>query len=235
MSIMAAPDDRLSVLVRDHTASLLRLARAHSLCPDDADDACQRALELYLERTDVREPTAASWLRSVCKHEAMRIRKARTRVVPAEDVEFDEQASPYVGELHDRALSLERVAQAREALLACSPDEARAMLLVADGASYREIGDLYDWSYTKVNRLLARGRTRFRRRFEAIATGRACESNRATLTAIVAGGASVDDFVALRPHLRHCSACRAELKASYERAGCPTENTSAKTPAASCR
>lgn len=109
------------------------------------------------------------------------------------------------------------------------------MLLFADGASYREIGQLFDWSYTKVNRLLARGRARFRSSFDAIASGRACASNRVTLEAIVAGEASVDDYVALRPHLRHCSACRAELKSLYERAACPTGDTLAQTPAPCCR
>lgn len=204
-------------LLRAHAPSLISMARAHSLCPDDADDAYQRALEIYLERADrVHAPTAASWLRTVCKHEAMRIRAARQRVLPEEDVEWDERPSPFLGEVHDRALSRERVAHVREALMACSAEERRAILLRADGATYAEIGGLCGWSYTKVNRVLARGRARFSHRYTTIETGRACDLFRPVLSKIVDGEASVDDFVALRPHLRHCGGCRAELKRLYE-------------------
>jgi RNA polymerase sigma factor (sigma-70 family) len=232
---IAAADDRLEALVRANSASLLRLALRHSLCPDDAHDACQRALEIYLERGDIREQTAAAWLRSVCKHEAMRIRQARQRVMPGEEFEFDEQPSPHGGDVHERALARERVAHVREALQACSSEETQALLLRAGGLSYREIGAVCGWSYSKVNRVLADGRARLHRRFNTIVSGRACAANRLTLNAIVAGEASVDDFVSLRPHLRHCSACRAELKALYAAAGCPTEDQSAKALAPFCR
>lgn len=81
-----------------HAESLLRLARRYSYCADDAQDAYQRTLEIYLERLDrVEEATAGAWLRTVCKHEAMRIRAPRQRVLPREEVDFDARPSTDVG------------------------------------------------------------------------------------------------------------------------------------------
>jgi RNA polymerase sigma factor (sigma-70 family) len=204
-------------VVRDNAASLLRLARRHSLCDDDAADAYQRTLEIYLRRVDrVDHATAPAWLRTVCKHEAMRLRAARQRVLAGEEVAWDERPSPDAADAQERVESLERVARAAEALQGCRPDEARAMLLRADGSSYAEIGELCGWSYAKVNRSLAQGRARFLARFAHIESGAACEGHLPVLSAIVDGEATPDDFLAVRPHLRHCASCRSTLKALYE-------------------
>jgi len=212
-----ATNERVVAVVQEHAASLLRLARQHSLCEDDAADAYQRALEIYLERVDrVDNATVGPWLRTVCKHEAMRIRAARQRVLPAEAVAWDAHPSLDAREVDERAASLERVAHAAEALRSCKPDQVRAMLLKADGSSYEEIGDLCGWTYTKVNRCLAEGRARFLRRFSEIESGEACDAYQPRLSAIVDGEATPDDFAALRPHLRHCAGCRSLLKAMYE-------------------
>ena len=42
------------------------------------------------------------------------------------------------------------------------PDERAALLLLGLGYSYREIGELRGWTYTKVNRCLAEGRAALR-------------------------------------------------------------------------
>jgi RNA polymerase sigma factor (sigma-70 family) len=216
MRIKPASRDRVSEVVREHAASMLRIARAHSLCEDDAADAFQRTLEIYLVRLDRIDHTrAGAWLRTVCKHEAIRLRAARQRVM-AEDVVWDERPSPDVSEAHERAESLERVALAADALRACRPDEARAMLLRADGSSYAEIGELCGWSYSKVNRSLVQGRARFLACFARIESGAACAGYLPVLSAIVDGEATPDDYLALRPHLRHCTRCRATLKAMYD-------------------
>src|SRR3954447_21280332 len=87
-------DDRVTAVIREHAASLLRIASQHSLCADDAQDAYQRALVIYRERVDrVQEATAGQWLRTVCKHEAMRIRAQRLRVLGAEEWVFDAEQS----------------------------------------------------------------------------------------------------------------------------------------------
>src|SRR3954451_13851444 len=207
-------DDRVIAVVPDNAASLLRIARSHSLCADDAQDAYQRALEIYLERADrVDDASAGSWLRTVCKHEAMRIRAQRQRILGVEEAGLEGRAAPETRDPDERAASLERVARAAEALQACKPDEATAMLLKADGSSYAEIGQLTGWTYTKVNRCLTEGRARFLRHFSAIDSGAACEEWALLLSAIADGQATADDLTRVRPHLRHCAACRATLKA----------------------
>jgi RNA polymerase sigma factor (sigma-70 family) len=209
--------DRAAAVIADHAASLLRIAQRHSLCPDDAQDAYQRTLVIYLERLDrVREATAGQWLRTVCKHEAMRIREQRGRVLSWDELDRDAQPPVDAGDPAERAAAVERVARAAEALQACKPDEATAMLLKADGSSYAEIGELTGWSRTKVNRSLAEGRARFLSRFAAIDSGDACAAWAPVLSAIVDGEATPEDFSAVRPHLRHCAACRASLRAMYE-------------------
>src|SRR3954451_15516797 len=127
-----AAHERVIGTITANAASLLRIARRHSLCADDAQDAYQRALEIYLERLDeVDEATEGAWLRTVCKHEAMRIRDQRQRLLAPEDVVWDLHLADDAGDAEERAASLERVARAAEALQACKPDEATAMLLKA--------------------------------------------------------------------------------------------------------
>src|SRR3954451_18753620 len=183
-------NDRVTAVIQDNAASLLRIARAHSLCADDAQDAYQRALEIYLERADrVDDATAGSWLRTVCKHEAMRIRRQRQRTLGVDEADLEAQPSPDAPDPDERAASLERVARAAEALQGCKPDEVTAMLLKADGSSYAEIGELTGWTYTKVNRCLAEGRARFLKRFASIDSGAACDDWAPVLSAIVDGQA----------------------------------------------
>jgi DNA-directed RNA polymerase specialized sigma24 family protein len=65
----------------------------------------------------------------------------------------------------DPRLIVERAEQyaAYTALLArLKPDERTALLLLALGYSYREIGELRGWTHTKVNRCLSEGRAALR-------------------------------------------------------------------------
>ena len=213
----ASQHDHVVAVIQENAASMLRIARMHSICADDAQDAYQRALEIYLERVDkVEEATAGAWLRTVCKHEAMRIRAARQRVLPHEEMDFDARPSLDVGDADERMAGFERVSRAAEALQGCKADEVRALLLKADGSSYAEIGETLGWTYTKVNRCLTEGRRRFLARFAEIDSGAACERWAPVLSAIVDGEATPDQFTAVRPHLRHCGACRATLRELYE-------------------
>src|SRR3954470_6729567 len=85
----AGPDEsarRVEAMVRRHGAALLRVANQFSLCHDDALDAYQRALEIYLRRLQtVDAATEGAWMRVVVKHEAMAIRQARQESVARED------------------------------------------------------------------------------------------------------------------------------------------------------
>lgn len=208
--------DRVLAVVQENAASLLRLARRHSLCADDAQDAYQRALEIYLRRADdVEEATAASWLRTVVKHEAMAIREARQKVLPGEEIDFDAYESA-AEDVSDRAVSFDRLTRAAEALQQCKSDEVTALALKTEGHSYNEICRLTGWSYTKVNRVITEGRARFLKTYAAIESGDECEKWTPLLSAIVDGEASPDDMAAVRPHLRNCAGCRATLRELHE-------------------
>ena len=81
---------RVAAMVHRHGDALLRVAQRYSLCADDAHDALQRGLEIYLRRLDRVDPaTELAWLKVVVKHEAMAVRRARADFVSVEEVDFD--------------------------------------------------------------------------------------------------------------------------------------------------
>ncbi|MDA0174512.1 RNA polymerase sigma factor [Solirubrobacter taibaiensis] len=210
---VAAGAQRVEAMVGRHGPALLRVANQFSLCHDDALDAYQRALEIYLRRMETVEPASeGSWMRVVVKHEAMAIRKARAASVDVADTDFDASEADGLREVSDTVAGGERVGRSVEALKALKPDEARALLLKAEGLSYDEIGRRFGWSYTKVNRSIAEGRKRFLNVFSEIESGEACAAYEATLEALSAGKATSVQMVSIRPHLRHCAACRATVR-----------------------
>src|SRR5688500_15977654 len=76
-------------VLRLHADSLLRVARRHSLCGDDAQDAYQRGVEIFLKHAATLDGGEAhKWLHTVVKHEAMRLRAQRSRSVGGEDVDL---------------------------------------------------------------------------------------------------------------------------------------------------
>ena len=136
----------------EHGRTLLRTANHFSLCHDDALDAYQRALEIFLRRADrVLPETELAWLKVVVKHEAMAIRSARSESVSNEELDLDARPEPRQRPLDERAAGGERVSRSAEALRALKPDERRALMLKAQGYSYEEIGAHLNWTYTKVN------------------------------------------------------------------------------------
>jgi RNA polymerase sigma factor (sigma-70 family) len=207
------PRELVLAVIAAHTGSLLALARRHSICADDAHDAYQRALEIFLRRADSVDPvTAAAWLRTVVKHEAMAVRAARLRVVGPVEVDLDRTEARELAPAEERAAAAERDARSAEALARLKPQEVRALVLKARGYSYREICEITGWTYTKVNRCLTEGRRAFLDRFADIEAGRECERWAGTLSALADGEASAGDLAGARPHLRHCAACRARLR-----------------------
>jgi DNA-directed RNA polymerase specialized sigma24 family protein len=62
----ADADDRVAAVMAAHGRALLRVANRWSLCHDDAMDAYQRALEIFLRRIDtVDAATEVAWLKVV--------------------------------------------------------------------------------------------------------------------------------------------------------------------------
>src|ERR1700742_3792147 len=110
-------------MVTRHGPALLRVANQFSLCHDDALDAYQRALEIYLRRLATIDPaTEGAWMRVVVKHEAMAIRRSRRASVDHETSDFDAHA-PAQRDVDDAIAGGERVERSYEALQALKTDE----------------------------------------------------------------------------------------------------------------
>lgn len=215
-------DDEAHALVARTVAtqaeSLMRTARRHSLCADDAHDAYQRGMEIFLRRARTLDPESAhKWLHVVVKHEAMEVRRGRTASVGYEEIDLERHASNHDPTPEERAVGAERTRRATEALRRLKPQELRAMWLKALGHSYLEIGEVTGYSQTKVNRSLTEGRKSFFARFEGIEAGTECERWQPALTAIAEGKATAEQITDARPHLRNCPACRAQLKSLHRR------------------
>jgi RNA polymerase sigma factor (sigma-70 family) len=207
-----AADARVSHVVARHERSLMRVALHWSFCRDDALDAYQRALEIYVRRLDSLDPaTEISWLKVVVKHEALAVRRQRGEAVPVEHVDLDSHTAE-VRPVDDLLAARERVTRSAEALRRLKPDEAKALMLKAQGLSYTEIGERLSWTYTKVNRAITEGRARFLKVYAEIEAGAECERFAPTLAALVGGTATADALLELRPHIRNCPTCRATVR-----------------------
>src|SRR5215217_1347177 len=144
-------DARVAALLARHGAALMRVARQASFCHDDAADALQRALEIYVRRLDTVEvATEGAWMKVVVRHEAYAIRRSRGDCVADPDLDLDTVVPAADRSVEEQVLSGDRVGRSAEALRALKPDEARALMLKAHGLSYEEIGRHCGWTYTKV-------------------------------------------------------------------------------------
>jgi RNA polymerase sigma factor (sigma-70 family) len=160
-------------LMSAHAPLLRNTARRLSLCHDDADDACQRALEIVPTKAPPLEPTRlVAWARVVTRREALAVRSARQRGVSAGEIDqvaasvpADRPTAAEVLERRDRAVV------ALRSLATLKPDERRALVLQASGYSYAEICAITGWTYTKVNRCLAEGRKTLFERFAETRSG----------------------------------------------------------------
>jgi RNA polymerase sigma factor (sigma-70 family) len=209
-------------MIAAHEASLKRTARRYSLDAEDADDAYQRALEIALTKaptTDARE--LIRWTQTVTKHEALALRQSRERLLGYSGRNTPSAMSadpialiPAAGDSpEDQVERREEIARSREALQALKPAELRALSLLAEGYSYAEIGELTGFSQTKINRVLAEGRSRFRSLISSSEDGSRCRELRPLLSAFCDGEASPRDSATVREHLRACGRCRSTMRA----------------------
>ena len=148
----AEAEPAVVALLRRHGGRLMAVARRYSSTREDAEDAYQRAVEILLTRPPSTDPAdLLPWMKTVVKHEAYAVGKQRTRHgTPSEA----EQIEPFAGMAASPAELVERRDRLRlgaEALGRLKPQEVRALLLRAEGLSYREICAATGWSYTKVN------------------------------------------------------------------------------------
>ena len=205
-------EDLVLATITQH-ADALGTARRHSLCADDASDAYQRALEIFLRNAARLDPArAVSWLHTVVKHEAMAVRQSRQRIVGAEEFDGDAIEAIHQPAPDERLLAFEDVTRAAEALQGLKPQELRALWLRMEGRTYKEIAEELDWTYTKVNRCVTEGRRAFLTRYAGIEAGVECRRYESALSAFVDGELHRGEIGALRRHLRGCGACRGTLR-----------------------
>ena len=215
----AAARKRAAVeMIARYEGALRRTARRYSFDAEDADDAYQRALEIALTKaptTDLRE--LIRWTQTVTKHEALAVRRSREKLLgyqrEREGAEDPVALIPAAGDGPEAQVERrEDVARSREALQALKPAELRALGLLAEGYSYAEIGERTGWSQTKINRLLAEGRARFRTLVSSSEDGSRCRELRPLLSAFCDGETSPREAIEVREHLRACAQCRATMR-----------------------
>lgn len=209
-------------MIATHEPALKRTARRYSLDAEDAEDAYQRALEIVLTKAPTTDPRELiRWTQTVTKHEALAVRQSRERLLGYRGRGDDggSAADPMSliaasGDGPDEQVERrEAVARSREALRALKPAELRALSLLAEGYSYAEIGELTGFSQTKVNRVLAEGRDRFRGLIHSSEDGSRCRELRPLLSAFCDGEAGPSDSETVREHLRACGRCRSTMRA----------------------
>ncbi|MGE5283308.1 MAG: sigma-70 family RNA polymerase sigma factor [Chloroflexota bacterium] len=209
-------------LIARYEPALRKTARRFSLDAGDAEDAYQRALEIVLTKAPTTDPRELiRWTQTVTKHEALAVRRGRERLLGQRQPEWREAsgADPVatlpsrLGRPDEEVERREDVARTREAMRALRPAELQALSLLAEGYSYVEIGELTGFSQTKVNRVLAEGRSRFREMVSRSEDGRRCRELRPLLSAFCDGETSAKDAETVREHLRACAHCRATMRA----------------------
>lgn len=206
-------DEAALELLARHGGQILATARRYAVTPEDAEDAYQRGVEILLTKAPTTsEDELIPWLKTVVKHEAFALRRQRQRHSPVTDDGELRDLPAVAAATHEQAERLERLRQGAEALAYLKPHEIRALLLKAEGFSYREIAAMTGWSYTKVNRLLTEGRQAFLRRVAGIERGSECSRYEPLLSALADGEATPEDLAVLRPHMRTCLSCRARLR-----------------------
>src|SRR5688572_23787374 len=145
-------DEAVLALLARHGSQILATARRYAATPEDAEDAYQRGVEILLTKApSTSEDELIPWLKTVVKHEALALRRQRDRHSPVTD-DGDLRDRPGASVTHEQAERLERLRQGAEALSQLKPHEVRALVLKAEGFSYREICSMTGWSYTKVKR-----------------------------------------------------------------------------------
>lgn len=162
----------LDCVLREHRDRLLRQACFHSERRQDAEDALgDTCVQFLLHFAGDSVGAARRWMLVAVRRRAWAIaRRRRERgaivdEVPAERVDTDLAGGPAAQDRgpEDLVASAEEVAVFTAALRALKVDERRAVILLALGRTYAEIGARCGWTRSKVNRSLVGGRARLRR------------------------------------------------------------------------
>src|SRR3712207_1995284 len=206
--------DLVVSIVQQHADSLLRTARRYTGCQADAEDAYQRALEIFVKRAGRLDAAGAhKWLHVVVRNEALAVRAQRGKLVGVEEESALDALDDgrHLASVEERSERFDELTRAAEALQRLKPQEVTALWLKAEGLSYTEIAERQGWTYTKVNRCITEGRRALLHRVAEIEAGDECARWQPVLSAMADGEASAQQITEARPHLRNCPACRATL------------------------
>lgn len=190
------------------------MARRFSRSAADADDAYQRALEKLLLKPPTLAPgeSPLPWLLTVVRNEALMIVRGESK---RSREPFEEIARQMVGDCaipEERIVEGESADAGREALLRISPDQARCLLLRADGMSYDEISEATGFSFSKVHRSLHDGRRVYRGLLRRIEAGDECRRLEPLISKFVDGEADEAERRDVQLHAENCLGCRATIR-----------------------
>jgi RNA polymerase sigma factor (sigma-70 family) len=152
-----------------HRDRLLAIARRNSDGVEQAEEALQDAFTLFIEHFDTASGAPPlAWLTLTLKRRCWALYRLQRRSWQqcsesdgeCSDTELLGGSSRHLDDLLDLA---EEVASTRSRLAELKRDERRALSLLALGYSYREIGQITGWTYTKTNRCTAEGRAALRK------------------------------------------------------------------------
>jgi RNA polymerase sigma factor (sigma-70 family) len=204
---------RIEAFIDRHGMQLLQAARRHSSSGTDADDAFQRTCELLLTKApEGDDDRLLAWALTVAKNEAMMEHRRRAKIAPDSFEEIFDAAAAPEHEPQERVVDAEDLHAGRQALRLVKPDQARCMLLRADGSDYDEICRITGFSYAKVNRCLSEGRQSFRDRVSRIDSGEECRSIAGRLSRFADGELQGVELAETKQHLSNCLMCRATVR-----------------------
>jgi RNA polymerase sigma factor (sigma-70 family) len=153
-------------IFNQHRGHLLAIAKRNSSNGEEAEDALQDALLLFITHFDPDgSAPPLAWLTLTLKRRCWALYRRRGRERPSAD-RRSERFEALVAEQRPRPEELverrEMVVTARAQMATLKPQERRALGLLGLGYSYREICELTGWTYTKVNRCISEGRASLR-------------------------------------------------------------------------
>jgi RNA polymerase sigma factor (sigma-70 family) len=162
-----ARDSRTAALAErlytNHRARLLAIAKRNSVCAEDAEEALQDTFILFIDHYEPDgEAPALAWLTLTLKRRCwaiyhhQRLRATVRKVGGAEGLPDRNRLPDEMAEVS------ETIARVRHQFEALKPAEREALGLLAFGYTYNEICQLTGWTYTKVNRCIAEGRSSLR-------------------------------------------------------------------------
>ena len=203
---------------------------------EDAEDALQRALEIYVRRVSAVAPaTELAWLAVVLRHEACPCAR-RAAGTPLEARELG--VTPAGRRRRRRGADRARQSAPRGARGARAAQAGRAHGPAAEGGGATRTRDsapaevdLHEGQPVDNGGPEA---VPGRRRIES---GEECGRHAPALVQLAEGAGAAADVVALRPHLRHCTACRAARARAGHRTthGCTGWRCTSRSWPASCR